>query len=88
MEVWGGGTSPFLDGSVVHIPESLLGKSRLLLHYFCAKNEETTMEGKRKMRTMLFPRYLHIDANRLLRDICGGARTQLLWNLGLVSFLF
>lgn len=37
------------------------------------KNEKTTVEGKREMKTALFPRSLHIYINQILRDIWGGS---------------
>lgn len=37
------------------------------------KNKKTSVEGKREMRTALFPRSLHIHVNQILRDIWGGS---------------
>lgn len=78
MEVQGGGpssTSPFLDCSVTHTPGSFLGKEKEGSYPMLSvqKNEETTIEGKREMRTALFPRSSHIYVNQILRDIWGGS---------------
>lgn len=87
MKLWGGGLSPFLDSSAPHTPESLLEK--MIATPCCLQNnEDNTNENKRETGTALFPKYLHTFVDQLLRDICGGPRTSLLWNFRLVSFLF